>query len=199
MTAQALRISTDLAFPLEAVTQTFSLLGKRGSGKTHTASVLVEEMLKAGLQVVVLDPLEVWWGLRASADGQGPGLPILVFGGSHGDLPLDAQAGQALADLVVEERLSAVLSLRHLRKSEQQRLVTEFAERLYQRKGEDRYRQPLHVVIDEADAFVPQRVFSGQERMVGAVDDLVRRGRASGIGVTLIPQRAAVINKDVQN
>jgi DNA helicase HerA-like ATPase len=32
---------------------------------------------------------------------------------------------------------------------------------------------------------------------LGAVEDLVRRGRARGIGVTLVTQRAAVLNKDV--
>ncbi|MEW6049343.1 MAG: helicase HerA-like domain-containing protein, partial [Bacillota bacterium] len=154
-------------------------------------------LLKAGMQVVVIDPLDVWWGLRASADGEGPGLPVVVLGGAHGDLPLDATTGALIADLVVEEGISVVLSLRHLSKSDQRRFVTDLAERLYHRKGEDRYRQPMHLVIDEADAFVPQKVYAGQERMVGAIDDIVRRGRASGIGVTLITQRAAVISKDV--
>src|SRR5690554_2034739 len=98
-----LQLGDGLALPLDAVTQTFSVLGKRGSGKTHTASVLAEEMVGAGLSVVVLDPLDVWWGLRASADGDTPGLPVLVLGGSHGDLPLDADSGRLVADLVVEE------------------------------------------------------------------------------------------------
>lgn len=43
----------------------------------------------------------------------------------------------------------------------------------------------------------PQRIPHGHEAMFGAFDRLVRRGRASGIGVTLISQRAQVINKDV--
>ena len=33
--------------------------------------------------------------------------------------------------------------------------------------------------------------------MLGAVDDIVRRGRARGLGVTLVTQRSAVLNKDV--
>ena len=120
-----------------------------------------------------------------------------MIGGAHGDLPLDAAAGPTIADLVVEERIPVVLSLRHLSKTAQRRFVAEFCERLYHRKGEDRHRLPLHVVIDEADAFVPQRVMSDTARVMGAVDDLVRRGRSSGIGVTLITQRASVIHKDV--
>lgn len=197
MSEYQLSLADDLTIPREATTQTFAVLGKRGSGKTHTASVLVEELLKAGSQVAVLDPLDSWWGLRASADGERAGLPILVLGGMHGDLPLDATNGTLIADLVVDERVSVVLSLRHLSKTAQRRFVAEFAERLYHRKGEDRNRLPLHVVVDEADAFVPQRVAGDTARVMGAVDDLVRRGRSSGIGVTLITQRASVIHKDV--
>jgi len=187
-----LHLSKDLSLPVEAVTQTFAILAKRGAGKTYTAAVMVEEMLKAGLQLMVVDPVGVWWGLRSSADGQCEGLPIVIMGGEHGDLPLDVGAGELIADAVVEEGLSVVLDLSSFRKSEQTRFMTEFAERLYHKN-----RQPLHLVLDEADAFAPQRPMKGQERLLGAIEDLVRRGRARGIGVTLVTQRAAVLNKDV--
>lgn len=193
----SLTISPDLQLPLEAVTQTFGVLGKRGVGKTYTSNVLVEELLKAGMHVVVIDPLDAWWGLRSSADGKSEGLPVVIFGGAHGDLPLEATAGTVIADVVVEQRISVVLSLRHLSKTKQRQFVAEFCERLYHRKGEDQYREPLHVAIDEADAFIPQRVAGDTARVMGAVDDLVRRGRSSGLGVTVITQRAAVIHKDV--
>jgi|GEM_PF-6913301 hypothetical protein len=65
-TPSGLVLADDFAFPLEVVTETLILLGKRGAGKTATASVLVEELVGAGLPVCVIDPLGVWWGLRAS-------------------------------------------------------------------------------------------------------------------------------------
>jgi uncharacterized protein len=180
----ALHLSKDLSLPVEAVTQTFAILAKRGAGKTYTAAVMVEEMLKAGLQLVVVDPVGVWWGLRSSADGQHEGLPIVIMGGEHGDLPLEVGAGELIADVVVDERLSVVLDLSPFRKGEQTRFMTDVAERLYQKN-----RQPLHLVLDEADAFAPQRPMKGQERLLGAIEDLVRRGRARGLGVTLVTQR----------
>ncbi len=192
-----LRIAKGLSLPVEMVTQTAAILAKRGVGKTHTAVVITEELLTADQQVVILDPLDVWFGLRSSRDGKDPGFPITVLGGEHADLPLEASSGTVIADFAVENRVPLVLSLRHFSMADQRRLVTDFCERLYHRKGQDKYRQPLHVVIDEADEFVPQRIQTGQERMFGAIDRLVRRGRSSGIGVTLISQRAAVINKDV--
>jgi uncharacterized protein len=159
-----LQISRELSLPAEAVSETFAILAKRGAGKTYTAAVMVEELLKAGLQVVVVDPVGVWRGLRASADGTREGLPIAILGGEHGDVP----------------------------QGEQTRLMTDFAERLYYKN-----REPLHLVLDEADAFAPQRPMKGQERLLGAIEDLVRRGRARGLGVTLVTQCAAVLNKDV--
>jgi plasmid stabilization system protein ParE len=53
------------------------------------------------------------------------------------------------------------------------------------------------LVVDEADAFAPQRPQKGEERLLGAMEDLVRRGRARGLGVMLVTQRSAVLNKNV--
>lgn len=54
--AAGLRLAADLVLPLQAVTETFAILGKRGMGKNTTARVLTEELLTAGLPTVVLDP-----------------------------------------------------------------------------------------------------------------------------------------------
>jgi uncharacterized protein len=114
------------------------------------------------------------------------------MGGEHGDLPLDVGAGELIADVVVAEGLSVVLDLSPFRKGEQTRFMTECAERLYHKN-----RQPLHLVREEADAFAPQRPMKGHERLLGAIAEVVRRGQARGLGVTLVTQRAAVLNKDV--
>jgi len=185
-------MAPELSLPLEAVTETFAILAKRGVGKTYTAAVLVEEMLKAGQTVVVADPVGVWWGLRSSPDGRGPGLPIAILGGDHGDAPLPAEAGAAVADLAAEERLSLVLDLSHFTPPEQTRFMTGFAERLYRRN-----RLPLHLVLDEADQFVPQVPEAGQQPLLWAMNRIVRLGRARGLGVTLISQRPAVLSKNV--
>jgi Mn-dependent DtxR family transcriptional regulator len=187
-----LRLASDLSIPLEAVTQTFAILAKRGAGKTYTALVMVEEMLSCGLQVVVIDPVGVCWGLRTSADGKSAGLPIIVLGGEHGDLTIEATVGAAIADFVIQERQSVVIDLSDFSNNEMVRLVTDFAERLYQKN-----RTPLHLVLDEADSFAPQKPLPGDQRMLGAIDKIVRRGRAKGLGVSLVSQRPAVINKNV--
>jgi len=190
----SLRISPDLTLPIETVTESIAILAKRGAGKTYAASVLVEEMLKAKLQVVVLDPMGAWWGLRSSADGEREGYPVAILGGKKGDVPLEPTAGAVVADLIVDERLPAILDISPFSKTERRRFVADFLERLY-RRNED----AMHVVLEEADLFAPEGKLkrAGDEAMLGAVYDLVRRGRGRGIGSTLITQRSASLSKEV--
>jgi hypothetical protein len=191
-----LRISPDLALPVDAVTQAIAILARRGAGKTYTASVLVEEVIAARQPVVVLDPTGAWWGLRASADGQKPGLPVVIFGGEHGDVPLEAAAGKVIADVVIEHPGAYVIDLSGLEsKAAEHRFGADFLERLY--RGKATRREPLLLVVDEADGFAPQRPGPEQARTLGATESIVRRGRIRGLGVVLVTQRAAVINKNV--
>ena len=142
MTERKLKIAEDFSLPVDAVTQTFAVLAKRGAGKTYTALVMVEEFFKAHLHTVVVDPVGVCWGLRVAADGKSPGLPIVILGGDHADVPLESTAGEIIADLIVEDRVSCVIDLSLFRKGEQKRFMADFLERLYQRN-----REPLHLRV----------------------------------------------------
>jgi DNA-binding transcriptional ArsR family regulator len=188
-----LRVSPDLTLPDDAVTHTFAIFGKRGSGKSNTGVVLAEEMHRAGAPFVVLDPISAWWGLKSSFDGSGPGLPVYVFGGPHGDLPLQASAGQLMAQVFIAHRIPMVLDMKGWSGRERAGFVTAFAGYLLGHND----RVPAHVFLEEADAFVPQRPFKGEEEMLGTMDRLVRWGRQEGLGSSLITQRSAKVNKDV--
>lgn len=180
--------------PLDLVTQTQAILANKGRGKTYLGMVQTEEMLASGSQVVVLDPTGVWWGLQA--DGKGAGYPVLVMGGEHGNVPLEPSSGEVVADFLIDSGQSAVLDLSTFESgAAQDRFVTALAERIYRRKASN--RSPLHMMLDEADSFAPQRPQKGQERMLGAFEAIVRRGRSRGLGITMITQRPAVLNKNV--
>jgi hypothetical protein len=172
---------------------TFALLAKKGAGKTYTGRVMAEEFWKAKVPFVVLDPMGAWWGLRSSADGTGEGIPVAIFGGEHADAPLERGGGQVLADLVVDEGLSMVLDLKTLgSRAAEREFAKAFLERLYRRN-----RELVHLFMDEADLFAPQKPQSGDQPLLGVTENIVRRGRNAGIGITLITQRPAVLNKDV--
>lgn len=191
------RLGPKLALPVDVVTQAVGILAKRRAGKSYLARRLAEELFAASQQVVVIDPKGDWWGIRSSADGASPGLPFLLLGGERGDLPLESGSGEVVARLVVEERVPAVLDLSLLRKGEAAAWLGVFLESLYRLKAREEFRTPLMLVIDEADAVAPQRPAPGEQRMLGAAEDIVRRGGQRGIGCTMVTQRAAVLNKNV--
>lgn len=193
MTLHPLHVGTsdgghrEFRLPLASVTQTFAILAKRGVGKTYTASVIAEEMLEAKQPIIAIDPTGAWWGLRSH-------YPVVVLGGEKGDVPLEPGAGEVIARAVVENRFPAVLDLSLFRKGDMIRFMVAFAETLYRLN-----REAVHLFVDEADAVAPQaKNYGGDEnRMLGAMEDIVRRGRKRGIGCTLITQRPAVLNKNV--
>jgi hypothetical protein len=192
-----LKLADNLKLPIDVVTQTIAILAKRRAGKSYTMRRVVEQLVHASQQVVLVDPKGDQWGVRSAADGKAPGLPLVIIGGERGDVPLETGAGEVVAKLVVEERVSAVLDLSLLRKHEVATFMTAFMETLYRLKARDAYRTPMMLVIDEADAIAPQKPQKGEERMLGAAEDIVRRGGQRGIGCTLVSQRSAVLNKNV--
>lgn len=190
-----LRLSSSLALPVDAATQTFLVVGKRGSGKSTTAARLVEQLLNAKVPVVVLDIADTWWGLKASRDGNGAGHDVYVFGGRHADLPLEVHGGAMIADVLCEHRVSMVLSCKHLSGVARSQFMVDFAQTLYQKWSGG----VLHLVLEEAHELAPQSPPRGEkaENMLGAFKRLWKLGRSSGIGGTAITQRPASLSKDI--
>lgn len=187
-----LKISPELTLPSDCVTGTLALLGRKRMGKTYKAKVLAEEMLKAGQQIVVIDPTGAWWGLRSSADGNGEGFPITIFGGKHADVPLESTAGAEIAAAIAEDHFSAIFDLTKFTKGEEQRFCAAFLETLYRKND-----KAIHLFLDEADVYAPQQPQGDEMKTLGACQSIVRRGGIKGIGITLITQRPAVLAKSV--
>jgi hypothetical protein len=194
MTAM-LHIATGLSLPLDAVTQTLAAIGRKGAGKTYLATMLAEQMLDAQAQVIVLDPVGNWWGLRVGANGKAKGKEIFVVGGDHGDVPLSPESGARIAQLLVEKGISAVLDVSAFRMGERKRFAAAFGEELFHLKKSR--KGALHLFIEEAQLFAPQRPGPDEARMLGAFENIVRLGRNYGIGATLITQRPQSVNKEV--
>ncbi len=147
-----------IQIPINAATKAFAILAKRGAGKTYTGAVMAEEFYKVGIPFVVFDPIDVWWGLRLSANGKDKGLPIVVFGAEHADIPLTRDMGREIARAVVRENISCVISTFGIPggKTAERWLISEFSEELLRV-----VKTPIHVFIEEAHEYVPQRVFGG--------------------------------------
>ena len=190
-----LNISSHVVLPNDAVTQTFACIGRKGAGKTYLASLLAEQMLDLGAQVVILDPVGNWFGLRVAADGKSKGKDIFIAGGERGDVPILPESGARFARLVVERNISIVLDVSGFRQGERKRFAADFAEEFFHLKKTQ--RSAVHLFVEEAQLFVPQRCGPDEARMLGAYENIIRLGRNYGIGATLISQRPQSVNKEV--
>ena len=180
--------------PLAVLEQRLAIVGTSGSGKTYAAKGLVERLVDRGARVCIVDPLGVWWGLRMAADGTTPAPgPVVVFGGRHADIALAPGQGAALGHLVATQGLACVVDVSDLGGATARRaFVTAFTEALHEGNT-----QPLHLVLDEADLWAPQRVQLDGYDLLDRIEEVVRRGRVRGFVPWLITQRPAVLHKDV--
>jgi hypothetical protein len=190
--SDSFKISHELSLPVESVTWVIALLAKRGAGKTYDAGDLAEEMLKHQVPIVVLDGMGTWWGLRVGKDGTGPGLPIVVFGGDHADLPLVPEKAKQIANAIVQANISAVIDISVFSRNVSRRIVTDFLNELYQIN-----RARRCVFIEETDLWAPQKPLGDEAVCLGAVDNFVRRGGNRNLGCVMITQRSAVLNKNI--
>lgn len=183
-----MKLARNLELPDDiAATQKYLILGRTGSGKTNTAVVMAEELLEQRCPLVILDPMGNWWGLKSK-------YKVIQFGGDRGDVPLEPSAGKLVADFVIAERQPVILDLKPFSDNDMARFATDFAKRLYQ-KNQD----PVQVFVDEADLFAPQSGADGPRAVcLGAMQNLMRRGRSCGIGMTVITQRSASLHTDMR-
>lgn len=189
-----------MTYPIPAVAldDRLAFIGTSGSGKTYNASTGVERLMASGARVVIVDPLDVWWGLRLRADGEaGSKFKPVIFGGAHGDLPLTEHSGALIGETVAKMRESCIVSLGGFpTKAAERRFMLAFLTALYRHAP----GEPLHLVCDEADLWAPQVILDKDgdaQKLKGQMEQIVRRGRVKGFIPWLITQRPAVLSKDV--
>ena len=161
--------------------------GNSGSGKSHLLRRLLEE--SAGIvQQVVIDP-----------EGD-----FVSLSDAYGHVSIDA-AGYSLEEIgriaarIREHRASVVLNLEGLEVEEQMRCAADFLSALFDAPRELWY--PALVVVDEAQLFAP--VAAGEvsdearRASLGAMTNLMCRGRKRGLAGVIATQRLAKLAKNV--
>ncbi|BEV44712.1 helicase HerA-like domain-containing protein [Afipia carboxidovorans] len=187
-------MSSEVALLPEAyLEEDVAVLGRKGGGKTYTSKGIVERLLEGKRRVLILDPLGVWAGLRTAANGRDAGFPIAIFGGVHGDLPLEPAAAVPMADVIARNNIPAVLDISDLSKTAQQSFLLAFLRELRRVNTE-----ALTLVLEEADVFAPQNPMGDDSKALHAeIDWICRRGRFRGFRLITITQRPARLSKDV--
>lgn len=163
-----------------------AILGIRGSGKTNTSAVLAEELLEKGLPLTVVDVDGEYWGLKQSFE-------ILVAGrSSSADLVIGPEHGGPLAKEVLNRGIPVILDVSGFIMDDINSLLYGYFMALW--RESETVRRPHHIVIEEAHEFVPQGVRTDLKEILTRI---ALRGRKRGLGLTLVSQRSAKVEKDL--
>ena len=194
-----LEIAPGLHLPLDVAAKRLAFLGMPGGGKTYAAMKLAEEMIEAGIQVVVLDIVGVWWGLRVGANGKSAGIQIPVFGGLHGDVPIEPLSGELIANVIVQRNISAVIDISQLDSdTDALRFARDFGKHVFELRK--KHPSAMMIFLEECQEIVPENPGSQFEiQSLHAWKRVGKIGRNFGIGVTMVSQRPQEISKKVLN
>jgi predicted transcriptional regulator len=185
-------MTLDIAEPdLSLETQAFvgrsvALLGITGSGKTNTAAVLIEELLSQGLPMTIVDIEGEYWGLKQSYD-------LLIAGRSeHAELEIGPDNAAQLAKISVQRGISVILDLSDYTQDEQYDFLVAYFQSLWDVAGKE--RKPYQIILEEAHEWVPQGTRTPLKQLLTRI---ALRGRKRGLGIILMSQRSAKVEKDV--
>lgn len=160
--------------------------GNSGSGKSHLLRRLLEQSAP--------------WVQQAVIDPEGD---FVTLADRFGHVVVDAQRGEAdlqnIAARVRQHRVSVVLNLEGLDSEQQMRAAAAFLGGLFDADRDVWY--PILVVVDEAQLFAPAAAgeVSDEARKVslGAMTNLMCRGRKRGLAGVIATQRLAKLAKNV--
>lgn len=182
-----LNISVDLSLDLEdLIGQCIAILGIRGSGKSNTAGVLFEELLKYNYPLSIVDIDGEYFGLKERFE-------VLVVGQGEGvEIEVDVDCAQEIAEISMEKNVPIVLDLSGFLSEERNDFLKEYLSALWSLAG--KLRRPYIVGIEEAHEFIPQGIKTELKELIARV---ALRGRKRGLGAIIVSQRSAKVDKDV--
>ncbi|MEP1931383.1 MAG: ATP-binding protein [Roseibium sp.] len=175
------------ALDLEELLATRLLVqGNSGSGKSHLLRRILEQSAN--------------WVQQAIIDPEGD---FVTLADKYGHVVVDAVGTekdlQMIAGRVRQHRVSVVLNLEGLDADRQMKAAATFLDGLF---GADRdLWYPMLVVVDEAQLFAPaaagEVTEEARRRSLGAMTDLMCRGRKRGLAGIIATQRLAKLAKNV--
>lgn len=168
------------------VGESIAVLGIKGSGKTNTAAVLIEEFLSHGLPMAIVDIEGEYWGLKQKYD-------VFVIGHSENtDIEVSTENVAAFAEFSLQHKVSLILDVSEFDDDQRNQFLATYFTRLWEVASKE--KTPYHVVLEEAHEFIPQ---SATTPLKAIFTRIALRGRKRGLGMVLVSQRSAKVDKDV--
>jgi len=174
-----------------------AILGMRGSGKSHTAGVIAEELSRIGIPYIIIDLMGEYYSLRERY----PVLIVALGSPKYADVKgvSPDQAG-VIAENAVKSGVSLILDLKFGTMLDRFAFLAQFLEALYH--TEEKLKRPLVLIMDEAHRITPEKgviklkeVRKYQGKVEYWVYELGATGRHYGVGFIVIARRVAEISK----
>jgi hypothetical protein len=179
---------TPVSLPVvELLTGRGFVTGKSGSGKSNTASVLVENLLDQGLPVLVVDTDGEYYGLKEEYE-------LLHAGADEEcDIQVSPEHAEKLASLALEGNVPIILDVSgYLDDEEAKELLLSVSRHLFAK--EKKLKKPFLMLVEEIHEYVPEGGGVGEAGKM--LIKIGKRGRKHGLGIVGISQRPADVKKD---
>lgn len=179
--------------PEAVLQQHVAVLGKTRSGKSSVMRGLVEGVLERGEPVCIVDPKGDWWGIKLSKDGKRPGYAVVIFGGEHADVPINAHAGAHVAELFATGNRPCLIDLGGWMVGERTRFWIDFASTLFKLS-----RGKRSLVVDEIHNFAPKgKIFDPEAgKALHWTNRLASEGLGRGLAMIFASQRPQKVHND---
>jgi cell division septum initiation protein DivIVA len=161
--------------------------GKSGSGKSNTASVVIEKLLANGFPVLIVDTDGEYYGLKEQFE-------LLHAGADEEcDIQVSPEHAGKIADLALEQNVPVILDVSgYLDESVANDLVLETARHIFAK--EKKLKKPFLLLIEECHEYIPEG--AGLDETGKMLVKIGKRGRKHGLGIVGISQRPADVKKD---
>ncbi|MDZ7849359.1 MAG: DUF87 domain-containing protein [Halodesulfurarchaeum sp.] len=172
---------------IEVLTGRGAIFGKSGSGKSNTASVVVEELLETGFPVLIVDIEGEYATLSERYE------VVHIGDGDDYDHGLfEVDPGQVV-DFCLDQHRPVVIDISEVLEIERaERVVTDVLQLLFSR--EKRENKPFLVIVEEIHEFLPQQ--GGLDDLGDMLIRIAKRGRKRGLGLLGMSQRPASVDKN---
>ncbi|MEK6825613.1 MAG: helicase HerA-like domain-containing protein [Nanoarchaeota archaeon] len=178
-------------FDTNQLTKHILIAGGTGAGKTVSGMIIVEELLKRGLSVVVLDPIGQWTGFVKKNEDKGMKEVYAKFGLNGGQafatriIDIDESTmGIDLVHYVTKPGLT-VLRMDELTPSKVDIFIESALEQIYRAKLSETNELRSLVVLDEVHRLLPKY---GGHKAYTKLEQAVREFRKWGVGLLMISQ-----------
>lgn len=195
-------LQTKVWIPVKKLGRTF-IVGKPGSGKSYTAGVITEELMKKGIPVLIVDVHGEYSSLKIPEDRKRRSSTldyaerIIEFGDPQlnpgADLETAVVESTRPEELLVSGQCT-ILNLRGLNEERQSALVKNTVSKILEAAIAGRLK-PFYLLLDEAHRF------AGRERSetCDVLKKFTQEGRKFGANLTVITQRPQLLDITIRS